>query len=111
MTAPAEARPELSAAFRVRIALASGAVAAALAYPCLRLLERALFPTANPAIIVWSVRSALAWRIVLALYLGGMGALGGVALARRDPAAAARWIARGSLAAALAVVLQAALWP
>lgn len=108
---PAERAPVVTPAFRLRAAVAYGAVAAALAYPCLRALERALFPTANPAIVIWSVRSALAWRIVIALYLGGMGALGGWALASRDPAAAARWLARATWLAALAVVVEAALWP
>jgi hypothetical protein len=93
------------------LALASGAMVAALAYPALRLVERALFPTENPAVIVWSVRSALAWRVATALYVGGMGVLGGYALAQRDAARVARWLARGAVAATALVVVQAAIWP
>jgi hypothetical protein len=43
--------------------------------------------------------------------VGGMGGFGGHALSGRSPAAAARWLRRGAVAAAVVIAAQAALAP
>lgn len=96
---------------RALLATASGAVVAAIAYACLRAAEVALFPQANPAAIVSAAESAFVWRVALALYVGGMGGLGGLAAAVHCPALCARWIARGVVVATALAVTQAVVIP
>lgn len=108
MAAPAEARDPW---VRLPMALASGAAVMALAYVALRVVEVAVFPRLNPAAIVWSERSALPWRLIVAAYVGGMGALGGAAWAERDARGAARCVGRALVLAAAAVALVGAVWP
>lgn len=96
---------------RAAIAVALAWVAAALAYVLQRAGEVALFPSANPAALIYTAEDPFAWRVAIALYAGGMALFGGWALVRRRPLLAARLAWLGSLAATLAVVTQAALWP
>jgi hypothetical protein len=101
----------MSRAERLLVALAAFCIAATLGYAAVRALELALFPEPNPAVIIWSERSGFLWRSAIALYIGGMGAFGGYALAARSPALAARWLARAVLLAAAAILAQGALLP
>ena len=93
------------------VAIAFGFVGAALAYVALRLVEVVWFPEADPRIVIWSERSRFGWRALLAAYVGGAVAFGGHALASRSIEAAAVWLGRVSLAAALGLTLQGALVP
>ena len=101
----------MSRAERSLIALAAFAATTALGYAAVRVIELALFPEPNPAVVIWSERSGFLWRSAIALYIGGMGAFGGYALAARSPASAARWLARAVLIAAAAILAQGALLP
>lgn len=96
---------------RLLVAFAFGCAASALGYSAARGVELALFPVESPAALLDATESPFAWRCWTALYLGGLGGLGGFALARREPAAAARWATRGAAIAAIGVVLQSALLP
>lgn len=100
-----------SACRRLLVALAFGFAGAALVYVALRLVESVWFPEANPAIIIWSDRSRFVWRALIAAYAGGAAVFGGHALATRSIDAAACWLGRAALAAALALALQGALVP
>ncbi|MDC3954711.1 hypothetical protein [Polyangium jinanense] len=96
---------------RLLVALAFGFAGAALAYVALRLIESVWFPEPDPAIVIWSDRSRFVWRALLAAYAGGAAIFGGHALATRSIEAAAVWLGRVSVAAALALALQGALVP
>lgn len=96
---------------RLLLAVASGALIALFAYAAVRGVERAFFPEPNPAILIWSDRSPLAWRLLSAVYLGGAAGFGGYALAARGHAFAARWITAAIAIAAAAIVLLAVLAP
>lgn len=96
---------------RLLIALGFAFAAAALGYAAVRAVEAALFPEPSPAVIVWSERSGFLWRAALALYIGGMGAFGGYALAARSLETSARWLPRSIALAAAAIALQGALLP
>ncbi len=96
---------------RLLVGFAWGAATAVIAYALARVLERAVFPEPNPAMLIWSERSNFVWRTAIALYAGGMGIFGGVALAARAPAASARALPVAIAAAAVALALQGALWP
>ena len=93
------------------VGIAAGAAAAVLAYAAIRMLERALFPEPNPAMLIWADHSPFTWRAAMALYLGGAGAFGGYALATRSARAAARGLLAATVAALAALVVQGALWP
>lgn len=108
MTARADRR---DAWVRVSIALAFGAVVTALGYAALRVVEVLMFPSLNPAAIVAAEQSALPWRVIIAAYIGGMGALGGAAWVARDACAAARWLGRALALAGAAIVAVGALYP
>jgi hypothetical protein len=75
---------------RLAASAAVGAATVVVAYALLRTVERALLPEPNPAIVIWSERSAFAWRAAVALWLGVLGAIGGFALARRSLEPASR---------------------
>jgi hypothetical protein len=93
------------------VAAAFALAATALAYPMLRLFERAMFREPNPAALVWSDRSPLVWRAITAAYAGGAAAFLGLALARRDATLAGRVLGVIVLAAVALVVVQAAVAP
>lgn len=96
---------------RLLAAIAAGCAVAVLAYAAQRVLERVAFPEPNPAMLIWSERSSFVWRSAIALYAGGMGALGGYALAGRSPRASGRSLAAALALAALALAAQGALAP
>lgn len=96
---------------RILFGAAMGAAMAVLTYALVRGVERAFFPEPNPVLVIWSERSPLVWRAVIALYLGGAGVFGGHALAARAPRVAARWAGPAIAIAAVAIVVQTVLWP
>ncbi len=102
-----------SGALRAMLSLgvALGCAASVLAYAAIRMIERELFLEPNPAMLIWADHDPFAWRVALALYVGGAGAFGGVALASRSPAAAARGLVALMGAALVAVVVQGVIWP
>jgi hypothetical protein len=93
------------------VGIAVGAAGAVIAFAAVRVLERALFPEPNPAMLIWADRSPLVWRAAIALYLGGAAAFGGHALAVRSPRAAARGLLATLAVAVAAVIAQGAVWP
>ena len=101
----------MTRAERLLVAIAFAFAAAVLGYVFVRAVQAAFFPEPSPVVVVWSERSGFVWRSALAIYIGGMGAFGGYALAARAPEACARWLSRGVLAAAIAIALQGALLP
>ena len=94
---------------RILIAVVSGGAAAILAYAILRGVERAFFTEPNPALLIWSDRSAFLWRVQESLYAGGLGAFGGYALAARRPRV--RWLGAAIATAVSALLLQALIAP
>jgi hypothetical protein len=100
-----------AATSRAAIAVAFGCVTAALAYAFAHVAQTRLYPQANPAAIVWSAKSEVAWRAAIALYAAGLGALGGLALAGSSPATCTRWLARLVPIAAAAVAIAGAVAP
>lgn len=101
----------MTATERVLLALAACCATAAFGYAALRCVEVAAFVQTNPTAVIGAAHSPFLWRCGVAAYLGGAGAFGGYALAGRAPDAAARWIPRAAIAAALAIAAQAALCP
>ncbi|EYF05624.1 hypothetical protein [Chondromyces apiculatus] len=101
----------MTAAERGLIALAMGGVGAVVGYAAVRVVEVCLFPEANPAVLIGAAQSPFAWRCWNALYLGGLAGLGALALARRAPVVAARWVGHGVAAAAVGMMVQATLAP
>jgi hypothetical protein len=101
----------MSTAERLLAALGGASIAAVLGYAAVRAVEVAFFPEPNPAIVIWSERSGFVWRVVLSLYIAGMGAFGGYALAARSPESTGRWMARGALLAAVALAAQSVALP
>lgn len=98
-------------AVRLLVALAAACVAATAGYAAVRCAEVALFAQVNPRAVLGATQSPFLWRCAIALYLGGAGGFGGHALVGRAPAAAARWVARAAIVAAMAIAAQAALVP
>lgn len=94
---------------RLLLASASGAAAAILTYAALRVIERAFYTEPNPALLIWSDRSAFLWRAQESLYAGGLGAFGGYALAGQRPRA--RWLTVLIAMAVSALVLAALIAP
>jgi hypothetical protein len=108
MSQPSDASPRRA---RALLAVAIASAVAVAVYAAVRAFERLVLPEPNPAALVWSERSAIFWRLVIAVYAGGAAAFGAVALARRAPPTAARLLL---VAVAIAVALsafQAALLP
>jgi hypothetical protein len=101
----------MTRAERLLIAIGFAFAATVIGYAAVRAVQAAFFPEPSPAIVIWSERSGFVWRAALALYIGGMGAFAGYAVAARSPAAGARWLARIFGAAAIAIALQGTLLP
>ncbi len=80
-------------------------------YAAVRAVQAVLFPEPNPALVVWSTRIALFWRVGLVTY----GALVVSPLllrwARRDLAGASRAAAWAVPVAGVAIGLQALVFP
>lgn len=94
---------------RVFIAVAAGLATAIIAYAALRVVERAFYAEPNPALLIWSDRSAFLWRAQESLYAGGLGAFGGYVLSAR--AARVRWLGALIATAAAALLLEALIAP
>ncbi|APR85210.1 Hypothetical protein A7982_10559 [Minicystis rosea] len=96
---------------RLLVGFALGAASALIAYAIVRGVERAFFPEPNPAILIWSDRSPLVWRMAAAVYVGGASVFGGHALAARDARAAARWVTAAIVIATVSIVLLSVIAP
>ena len=94
---------------RILIAVVSGAAAAILAYAILRGAERVFFAEPNPALLIWSDRSAFLWHVQESLYAGGLGAFGGYALAAHR--IRVDWLGAAIVTAVSALVLQTLIAP
>ena len=94
---------------RILIAVVSGGAAAILAYAILRGAERVFFAEPNPALLIWSDRSAFLWRVQEAVYAGGLGAFGGYAIAAHR--VRVRWLGAAIVTAVSALVLQTLIAP
>ncbi len=94
---------------RLLIAVVSGGAAAILAYAILRGVERAFFTEPNPALLIWTDRSAFLWRAQESLYAGGLGAFGGYAIAARR--VRVRWLGAALAAAVSALLVQTVIAP
>ena len=101
----------MTRAERLLVALGFAFAAAVLGYAAVRAVEATFFPEPSPAVVIWSERSGFVWRSALALYIGGMGAFRGYALAARSPQAGARWLSRSVVVASIAIALQGTLLP
>lgn len=108
--APTMAR-EPRATFRAALALAAGCATVALLYAGVRAFQLAFFDEPNPAMIIWSARAALFWRLLIGLYAAVPVAIGAWAAARTRPEATARWVVRGVLAAGVAILAQGLALP
>ena len=93
------------------LAVALGSAVSVLAYALVRIAEIAMFPVENPLAMVASSAARLVWRVTIAVYLGGMAAIGGFALATRSLVACARLTKHAVLAASLALSMVALVWP
>ncbi len=91
--------------------IALGAAASVIAYAGTRVVERTLFLEPNPAMLIWADHDPFAWRVAIAIYLGGAAVFGGHALAARSPEAAARALPVLAAVAVAAVVIQGAIFP
>ena len=94
---------------RILIALVSGGAAAILAYAILRGVERVFYAEPNPALLIWSDRSAFLWRVQQSLYAGGLGAFGGYALAAQR--IRVRWLGAALATSVSALLLQMLIAP
>jgi hypothetical protein len=94
---------------RIFIAVASGLGTAIIAYATLRVVERAFYAEPNPALLIWSDRSAFLWRAQESLYAGGLGAFGGYALSAYHYRV--RWLGALYAVAVVALVLEALIVP
>lgn len=94
---------------RVLLAIATGAAATILAYASLRGVERAFYSEPNPALLIWSDRSAFLWRAQVSLYAGGLGAFGGYALAGFKTRAT--WLSALIVTATCALLIEALIAP
>lgn len=82
-----------------------------IAYAFVRFVERALYPTPNPAVIIWSDRSAFIFRAATAAYVGGAAAFGAFAVAARSEARADSVLRAVLVASAIAMLITAAWLP
>ncbi len=96
---------------RLLAAIAGGAALAMIAYAAQRVVERAFFPEPNPAVLIWSDRSAFVWRALFSIYFGGLGTFGAYLLAGRREGAELRWLPALIGAALLALLVQTGLAP
>ncbi len=94
---------------RLLIAGATGVAAAIVAYAILRGVERTFYAEPNPALLIWSDRSAFLWRAQESLYLGGLGAFGGYALSGFKTRVS--WLSALIAAATCALLIQALIAP
>lgn len=96
---------------RFLLALSFGMTLAVISYVAVRMIDAALFPEPNPAIVIWSDRSRFIWRALIAAYLGGAGVFGGFGLASRTPDKAIDWLERSIIGSGIALIVQAVGFP
>ena len=94
---------------RLLTAVVSGGAAAILAYAILRGVERAFFTEPNPALLIWTDRSAFLWRVQESLYAGGLGAFGGYVIAAYR--VRVRWLGAAIATAVSALLLETLIAP
>lgn len=96
-------------------ALALAACAFALAIPFVyviaRLIQLRVAPEPDPALVVWSTRIGMYWRLFIGVYGGALVAPMAYAWARRDLDAATRALVVAVPVTALAIALQGAFVP
>lgn len=80
-------------------------------YAAVRVVQALLFPEPNPALVMWSTRIAMFWRIGVVVYASLLLVPMALRWARRDLAAACRAAAWAVPAAAVALAVQAAVFP
>jgi hypothetical protein len=95
----------------IALGIVTGCTAAVALYPTLRLIQFFFGFEPNPATIIISAHSGYLWRASITAYGGGMAALLGGWLARRDPPRIARALAVALPAAAALLALQALFVP
>jgi hypothetical protein len=95
----------------VALGLVAGCAFAIAFYACVRLGQFLFAFEPNPATVIASAHSGFLWRVWIASYGGGMAALLGYWLARRNPARVARVLALVLPAAAALLVAQALFVP
>ena len=95
--------------------LAIAAIAFLLAIPATyaltRVVEARLFPGTNPALVVWTTRTAMYWRTAIGVYVGALLAPIVYAWARRDLDAATRGLGVAAIVVAVVATLQGAFVP
>jgi hypothetical protein len=96
---------------RSLIALSGALSFSVVAYAALRAVERLVFPEPNPAMVIWTDRSAFVWRVALALYAGGLAWFGIYAWTARQAVPPVRLLGALTWAAVSALTVQAALAP
>lgn len=100
---------------RLGLALIAGCLTATALYGVLRVIQKLLFPEADPALVIWSEHAGFFWRAWTVSYVGGMIAFVVWLLASRSDAnaeRAARALERFLLPfAVLAITLQGLLVP
>ena len=96
-------------------ALAVAAIAALLAVPLAyaiaRVVQERISPEPDPALVVWSTRTGMYWRVAIGAYVGAMIAPLAYAWARRDLERATRAILVAVPVVALAIAAQGVLFP
>lgn len=97
--------PELS------LSLIAALVALVVTYAAARIAQASLWPEPNPALVVWSTRIAMYWRVAIGAYVGSLVAPVVFLLARRDLARVARGLSVAVLVAAALLALQTVAFP
>ncbi len=111
--APVAPGPTTAASRRVEASVAAILALASVTflYAAVRVAQAILFPEPNPALIVWSTRIALFWRIGLVVYASLMLVPMALRWARRDLVGACRAAAWAIPVAAAALAFQSAVFP
>lgn len=89
-------------------ACAVGACSVIASYVVLRVLNALTGTAADGRGIYWTEHAGFTWRLVTALLFGALFTL---TLSQIAPARTERWVLPAVVLAALAIVLQALLWP
>jgi hypothetical protein len=93
------------------LALLAGLLTLPAVYSLLRLVQARYYPEPDPALVVWSTRTALYWRCGIASYAAMLVAIAVFRIARADLDAAARWLQRGFVVAVVTSFLQGIFVP
>jgi hypothetical protein len=93
------------------VAAMAALLAVALTYAVTRVAQAALYPEPDPALVVWSTRIGMYWRLAIGAYAGAMVAPLAHAWARRDLAAATAALPALVGATIAVMALQSAVFP